>query len=62
MNYAAVLRMLGFVLQFEAGFLLLPCIVALIYREKCGFAYLIMAAVMPFFPWALLARLIPIVI
>ena len=45
MNYAAVLRMLGFVLQFEAGFLLLPCIVALIYREKCGFAYLIMAAV-----------------
>lgn len=45
MNYAAVLRMLGFVLQFEAGFLLLPCIVALIYREKSGFAYLIMAAV-----------------
>ncbi len=37
--------MLGHVLQFEAGFLLLPCIVALIYREKSGFAYLIMAAV-----------------
>ena len=37
--------MLGYVLQFEAGFLLLPCIVALIYREKSGFAYLIMAAV-----------------
>lgn len=45
MNYSAVLRMLGYVLQFEAGFLLLPCIVALIYREKSGFAYLIMAAV-----------------
>lgn len=45
MNYSAVLRMLGHVLQFEAGFLLLPCIVALIYREKSGFAYLIMAAV-----------------
>ncbi len=45
MNYSAVLRMLGHVLQFEAGFLLLPCIVALIYREKSGFAYLIMAAI-----------------
>ena len=45
MNYSAVLRMLGYVLQFEAGFLLLPCVVALIYREKSGFAYLIMAAV-----------------
>ena len=44
MNYSAVFRMLGYVLQFEAGFLLLPCIVALIYREKSGFAYLIMAA------------------
>lgn len=45
MNYAAVFRMLGYVLQFEAGCLLLPCMIALIYREKSGFAYLIMAAV-----------------
>ena len=45
MNYSAVLRMLGYVLQFEAGFLLLPCVVALIYSEKSGFAYLIMAAI-----------------
>lgn len=45
MNYSAVFRMLGYVLQFEAGFLLLPCIVAVVYRENSGFAYLIMAAV-----------------
>lgn len=43
MNYSAVLYILGWVLEFEAGFLLLPCLVAWIYGEETGFAF---AAVM----------------
>ena len=36
---------MGLILQFEAGFLLLPCAAALIYRETEGLAYLAVAAV-----------------
>ena len=35
--------MIGTVLRFEAAFLALPCIVALIYREKEGWAYFAVA-------------------
>ncbi len=44
MNYSVIRYILGQVLKFEAGFLLLPCIVAVIYREREGFAFLIVAA------------------
>ena len=45
MNYSAIRKILGNVLEFEALFLLLPCIVALIYREHQGIWYLACAAV-----------------
>lgn len=40
MKYSAILYILGCVLEFEGIFLSLPCLVALLYREKNGFAYL----------------------
>lgn len=36
MNYQILLYVLGWVMNFEAVFLLLPSIVALIYKEPCG--------------------------
>ncbi|MDD5936265.1 MAG: TrkH family potassium uptake protein [Clostridiales bacterium] len=42
MNHSMISYILGFVLKFEAIFMLLPCLVAVIYREQTGFAYLIM--------------------
>ena len=45
MNYSSIRRIMGLILQFEAGFLLLPCAAALIYRETEGLAYLAVAAV-----------------
>ena len=44
MNYAAIRRTLGVILKFEAAFLLLPCITALIYGEKEGLWFLAVAA------------------
>ena len=44
MNYAAIRRTLGVILKFEAAFLLLPCITALIYGEKEGLWFLVVAA------------------
>ncbi len=40
MNYSIIRYILGCVLKFEALFMTLPCVVALIYREQSGFAYL----------------------
>ena len=40
MNYRIVIYIQGQILKFESAFLSLSCIVALIYREKQGFAYL----------------------
>lgn len=40
MNISIIRYMLGQVLRFEGFFLLLPCIVALIYQESSGFAFL----------------------
>lgn len=46
MNFAMVRYIIGFILQFEAAFLLLPSIVGLCYREtKSVFAFLIMAVI-----------------
>ena len=39
MNFKAVIYILGWILNIEAVFLVLPCITALIYRETKGFAF-----------------------
>lgn len=45
MNYSMILYILGWVLEFEAGFMLLPCLTSMVYGEKTGIAYLIVAVV-----------------
>lgn len=40
MNYPIIRYVLGYVLKIQALFLLLPCMTALVYQEKEGFAYL----------------------
>lgn len=44
MNYRILVYMIGWVLNFQAVFLLLPSLVALIYRESSGWYFLITAA------------------
>lgn len=34
MNYSMVLYILGYILQFESAFLMLPALVSLIYRRR----------------------------
>ncbi len=41
MNSSIIRYILGYVLKIEATFMLLPCIVAIIYKESSGFAFLI---------------------
>lgn len=43
MNYSIIRYILCRVLEFQALFLALPCVAALIYGEKEGFAYLVVA-------------------
>lgn len=43
MNSSVIRVVLGHVLRLEAAFMLLPCIVAIIYGEKEGFVYLAIA-------------------
>ena len=45
MNRTIIHFILCRVLQFEAVFMLLPCIVSVIYKEKTGIVFLIVAAV-----------------
>lgn len=45
MNSSMIRVILGQVLQVEAAFLLLPCIVSLVYQEKVGYTYLIVALI-----------------
>lgn len=45
MNGSIIRRILGYVLVVEAGLMLLPCLVALYYKENQGVYYLIVAAV-----------------
>lgn len=42
MNHSMITYIVGFVLKFEATFMLLPCLVAVIYKENAGFSYLLM--------------------
>ena len=44
MNYAIIRYLLGWVLIFESCFLTLPCITAVIYQEREGFAFLAVLA------------------
>ena len=44
MNYSIVFYMIGWILNIEAGFMLLPCLTALIYREKEGLAFVAVIA------------------
>ena len=43
MNYSIISYIFGWVLTIESIFMFIPCIVAAIYREKEGFAFLIVA-------------------
>ena len=45
MNYSFVVYILGWVLTLEAAFMTLPCITALIYREKTGIWFLVVGFV-----------------
>lgn len=45
MNNAMIRYILGTILKIEGALLLLPCLIALIYREREGFIYLIFALV-----------------
>lgn len=41
MNYSIIFYIIGWILNLEAAFMLLPCITAVIYGEKSGFSFLI---------------------
>lgn len=41
MNYGIVSYIIGYVLKFEAAFMILPCIAALIYQEYSGWAFVL---------------------
>ena len=43
MNYSMVLYILGYILQFESAFLMLPALVSLIYQEEAGIPFVITA-------------------
>ncbi len=43
MNTSIIRYIIGYILKIEALFMLLPCIVAAIYREQTGFSYLLVA-------------------
>ena len=45
MNSSMIRFVLGYVLKIEAVLMLLPCIVAVIYQEKSGWYYLLVAAI-----------------
>lgn len=45
MNYSIILFIIGWILKFQAVFMVLPGITAVIYQESSGFAFLISMAV-----------------
>ena len=45
MNVSIIRKILGYVLMLEAGFLLLPCLVSLVYSESVGKVYIACSAV-----------------
>ncbi len=45
MNYSIIRYILGWVLKLEAAFMLLPCLVSVIYKEQEGIAFVITAVI-----------------
>ncbi|SHK07175.1 TrkH family potassium uptake protein [Hespellia stercorisuis] len=45
MNYSIIRYILGWVLTLESIFMLLPCVVAVIYQESAGYSFLIVALI-----------------
>ena len=45
MNRSIVIYVLGYILKTEGVLMSLPCLIALIYREKEGWAYFIVAMI-----------------
>ncbi len=45
MNYSIITYVLGYIFNFSALFMLLPCLVAVIYRENDGWWFLLSAIV-----------------
>ncbi len=45
MNLFGIIHILGWILNFKAIFMILPCITALIYGEKSGFSFLIVMVI-----------------
>lgn len=45
MNYSMVSYILGYILKFESGFLLLPVLVGICYKESAALSYLIVAVI-----------------
>ena len=45
MNFSIIRYIIGWVLCFLSGFLLLPCIVAFVYKEKEGLAFLLISII-----------------
>lgn len=41
MNYSIIIHIIGWILKFQAAFMVLPVVTSLIYQEKDGFAFLI---------------------
>lgn len=44
MNYSIIFYIMGWILNFEAAFMVPPCIVALIYKEQAGWSFVITMA------------------
>lgn len=40
MNYGVVIYILGWIMNMEAGFMILPCLMAIYFRENAGLAFL----------------------
>ncbi|MBS6953405.1 MAG: TrkH family potassium uptake protein [Enterocloster asparagiformis] len=51
MNSGIIIYMLGWIMNIEALFLLIPCLTAAVYRERIGFCYLAVAAACGFLGW-----------
>ena len=45
MNSGMIIYMMGWIMNIEAIFMLIPCLTAVIYRERIGFCYLVVAIV-----------------
>lgn len=45
MNYSIIFYIIGWIFKFQAVFMILPAVTAIIYQEKSGFAFLITIAV-----------------